>query len=105
MSFKERVEIAYRFLQIPTIIKHILGDSNKRAILAGNDRRPTRDIVNQRYFSKRVSWVVKDVLLATTLFRILTLDTVRTLKDDVKVLPTVSFAEHRLVSPMTLQLQ
>jgi hypothetical protein len=97
MVLEEVIEVFYRLLEITTLVKNLFGDFDQTAVFVGDNSSSSGHVIDQRYFSKRVSGVVIDAFFSTFVFLVLALNTIDSFKYDVEVLPAVSFFEDYLM--------
>lgn len=97
MVFEEIVEVFDRFFQVATLIKDIFRDLDEATLLVSDDRGTSRNIIDERNFSKGISRVVVYVFLFPPLLTVLALNAVDPFQDDVEVLSFVALPEDDLV--------
>lgn len=105
MVFKETIEIFYRFFQVSALAEDIFWDFDQTALFVGNDRCSSRDIIDQRDFSKWIPRIVVDTLLFPLILLILSFHIVNTFQHNIKILSFIAFLEHHFIYIMLFQLK
>jgi hypothetical protein len=105
MILKECIEILYWFLKVSAFIKNTFWYFDQATFFIGDDGSSSWNIINEWYFTKRVSWIIINTFLFALIFLIFSLDIVDSFKYNVKILTLITFSKDWLIYLMLLKLK